>query len=318
MSVLVSNGSLVPTSRRLQGYDIVRVLVGAVLLVAAGMKGYELATGPVAEKGLLTSRWFLIGVVEFELTLGLLLISGLWKRLAWFLAVASFAVFACVTAYKAWQGEASCGCFGKVEVDPHYTLILDLMLLAAMIAWRPRSACPRVSRGRVAVVLSAAMGVGIPGAVVMASVQTAIIAKDGAILGNSRFVVLEPQKWIGKRFPLLAHIDIGEQLSQGNWIVVLYDIRCSHCRAVMPTYLRMAQRWSEQPDSPRLALVEIPKRPLQPNVQGAPSTSTDCNWGRLSSATEWFAQTPVEIQMSGGTVTYATNRGEGLEWLTQR
>ncbi len=130
---------------RFQAYDLVRWLVGVVLLTAAAMKDYQLATGPVAETSLLTSRWFMITAVEFEWALGLCLVGGLWKRQTWWAAVVSFTIFACITAYKVWQGEASCGCFGKVEIDPRYTLGLDLVLLAALVTWRPRSNVPPIA-----------------------------------------------------------------------------------------------------------------------------------------------------------------------------
>ena len=60
------------------GYDMVRIGLGVLLLTAAALKGHQLATEPVAETGLLTSRWFLIGVVEFELFFGLCLLAGLY------------------------------------------------------------------------------------------------------------------------------------------------------------------------------------------------------------------------------------------------
>ena len=53
---------------RVAGYDVLRVILGLLVLVAAGLKGYQLGTGPVAESGLLTSRWFLSVVVESELS----------------------------------------------------------------------------------------------------------------------------------------------------------------------------------------------------------------------------------------------------------
>ncbi len=64
------------------GYGVVRVALGLLLLTAAGLKGYQLATEPVAEDGLLTSRWFLIAVVEFELTFSLWLLSGSYPQWA--------------------------------------------------------------------------------------------------------------------------------------------------------------------------------------------------------------------------------------------
>jgi hypothetical protein len=55
----------------------VRLLLGVILLVAASLKGYELATGPIAENSLPWRRWFFIAVVEVELFLGLWLLSGI-------------------------------------------------------------------------------------------------------------------------------------------------------------------------------------------------------------------------------------------------
>ncbi len=55
------------TNRSEMAFHVVRVVVAAVLLVAAGLKGHQLATAPVPESGLLTSRWFLIAAVEIEL-----------------------------------------------------------------------------------------------------------------------------------------------------------------------------------------------------------------------------------------------------------
>ncbi len=88
-----------------------RLTVGLFLLLAAGLKAYDLATGPIQGAGILQSRWFLIGVVEFELLLGLWLLSGVFPAHAWAVSLGCFACFACVTLHKALSGETSCGCF---------------------------------------------------------------------------------------------------------------------------------------------------------------------------------------------------------------
>ena len=102
---------------RVAGYDVLRIVLGSILIVAAGLKCYQLGSGPVAESGLLTSRWFLIVVVEFEFLFALCLLVGVCRHLVWMGAVACFAVFACVSCYKAVSGDASCGCFGAVRVS---------------------------------------------------------------------------------------------------------------------------------------------------------------------------------------------------------
>lgn len=54
-----------------EGYDLVRMILATVLLTAAALKAHQLATEPVVNNSPLTSRWFLILEVEFELVFGL-------------------------------------------------------------------------------------------------------------------------------------------------------------------------------------------------------------------------------------------------------
>lgn len=124
-------------ANKLAAYDAVRIVLGLVLLTAAALKGHQLATDPVAETSLFSSRWFLIGVVEFELFFGLCLLAGLCPRWTWRAALVCFTGFACISLYKAVSGEASCGCFGKVPVDPWHTFLLDLAAVIALSRWRP-------------------------------------------------------------------------------------------------------------------------------------------------------------------------------------
>jgi hypothetical protein len=65
-------------------WNILRLLVGCVILTAAILKAYQLATTPDLRSGLLHARWFNIIVVEFELLFGIWLLSGLLQKLTWF------------------------------------------------------------------------------------------------------------------------------------------------------------------------------------------------------------------------------------------
>ena len=93
--------------------SLVLRLLGGLLVTAAALKGHELFTLPVANADLWSYRPFLIFQVECELALGLWLLSGLWKRLAWWISLGCFGLFCGVTLYKALTGAASCGCFDK-------------------------------------------------------------------------------------------------------------------------------------------------------------------------------------------------------------
>ena len=120
------------------GYVAIRVILAAVLISAAVLKGYQLATGPVLGTGLFSSRILLIAVVEFEWLLGVWLITDLFPKWAWRVALGCFGLFASVSLYKGLSGDASCGCFGQVDVSPWWTLALDLAAVVALLLWSPR------------------------------------------------------------------------------------------------------------------------------------------------------------------------------------
>ena len=293
-------------------YGVVCVTLGLILLSAAGLKGHQLATEPVVGTGLLTSRWFLIAVVEFELFFGLWLWFGLYPRRTWQLALLCFSTFGRVTLYKALSGEATCGCFGRVPVNPWYTLALDLAAVVALLGLRPAGiteSSPRPVAGegagvragprrQLACVVGISLLVGIPAARTMASYQPASLDEAGDIFGDSEFVVLEPEKWVGKRFPLLKYIDVGESLARGEWIVLLHREGCRHCEQAIPKSEQLAEDFGLQHGTPRMPLVEVPR------VAGRVSSrrSSACVLGMLTSGKAWFLETPLEVRLEKGMV----------------
>ena len=62
--------------------DIVLKLLGVLLLTAAVLKGWQLLTEPMANSGIWTNRAFLIFTVEFEIAVGIWLLSEIFKRFA--------------------------------------------------------------------------------------------------------------------------------------------------------------------------------------------------------------------------------------------
>ena len=56
-------------------------------------------------------------------------------------------------------------------------------------------------------------------------------------LAHGSVVVLKPEAWVGKRFPLIGYIELDltlAELSKGCWLVALYRHDCSHCKDVVP------------------------------------------------------------------------------------
>ena len=93
--------------------DIVTRLLAVLLIVAAALKGWQLVIEPVANGDLWSYRPFLIFTVEFELALGLWLLSGLFKKAGWLAILLCFSAFSTVILYKALTGAPSYGWFGK-------------------------------------------------------------------------------------------------------------------------------------------------------------------------------------------------------------
>jgi hypothetical protein len=128
-------GAANPTAARLGRF--VPIVFGLLLLAAAVFKGHELATGPVPERSLWTSRWFQISVVLFELALAIWLIIGAYPRLTRWVALACFLGFFDINLYQALTGVTSCGCFGTLRLNPWQAAALDLVALTSFFAWRP-------------------------------------------------------------------------------------------------------------------------------------------------------------------------------------
>lgn len=137
----------------------VRWLTAIVFLVAATLKANQIATEPMHGNGILSSLPLAIVQVEFETVLGTLLLAGIWARVIRYLTLGTLAVFLGFSAYKTWGGAASCGCFGKVEVDPRITMVMDLVLIACLhVPNCNRSESCSISRKQILIVTIGLLG----------------------------------------------------------------------------------------------------------------------------------------------------------------
>jgi len=298
------------------GYNSLRVILGLVLLVAASLKTHQLATEPVLGTGLLDSRWLLIAVVEFELLLGLCLLANVWPRATWAVALSCFSLFTCVSLYKAVSGHTTCGCFGRVAINPWYTAALDLGVVILLLVWRPRGQelavpgrlepLPR----RAIAVLTTWLCVGLAAGLAMGSYAETTLSEAGEIIGDGKIVVLKPETWVGKRFPLLLFIDdlprplkrgdspLRERLAAGDWIVVLVRRDCPKCQAQIPRCLELARGSVNDITTLNVAVVEI--SPRGDVSEFLPSGNAPNAVGRLCDNKEWFVETPTYIMLQGG------------------
>lgn len=134
---------------------VVPVVLAVVLLVAALLKSFELATEELSENSLLNSRWFLTILVLFELGLGVWLLGGLHSRETRWLLLLTFVVFFEASLYLAVSGYSSCRCLGRNPVSPWLTAGFDALAILAILQWRPAACGATIFThpGRFAVVL---------------------------------------------------------------------------------------------------------------------------------------------------------------------
>ncbi len=116
---------------------IVRIGIALLLIAAAGLKFYGLGISAMPSVGLFAQPWVQLAVAEWELVLGLWLLSGSFPKASWFAAVGTFLTFAGVSGYLGFTGVASCGCLGVVAASPWWAFGIDAAVLAMLALARP-------------------------------------------------------------------------------------------------------------------------------------------------------------------------------------
>jgi Protein of unknown function (DUF1573) len=106
--------------------------LGALLLLAAALKAHGLAVAPVSAMGWLSAPWSQVALIEAEVLLGLCLLTGVAPLGSWTAACVAFTAFAAISLYQALIGRASCGCFGRLALNPWYAFGIDVAALAAL------------------------------------------------------------------------------------------------------------------------------------------------------------------------------------------
>ena len=138
--------------RALRGFLFVRVVLGLLLLAAAGLKGYELWSNPLATDTRYLSTNWQIALIEAETLLGLWLLSGLWQYGSWITASVGFALLASVSLDLAVH-KLPCGCLGSVgtrwELSAWHSFVVDMVAVVTLLFWRPAIQTQRASLRRV-------------------------------------------------------------------------------------------------------------------------------------------------------------------------
>ncbi|MCK5600272.1 hypothetical protein KAR91_00195 [Candidatus Pacearchaeota archaeon] len=288
---------------KISANNILLRLLGLLFLAGAVLKGHQLLTEPMANVDIWSNRYFFIFTVEFELALAIWLLSGMFKKIAWIATVACFSLFCCITLYKGLAGYGSCGCFGRVHVNPWITLIaIDLPCLLALLIFRPKDLKLKHLTEPLSLLTPSPKTVHLVAIFLLAltciAVTILILAFNEPAAVASTYEILEPETWVGKELPILEQIDIKDKISKGNWLVMLYHHDCPSCAEAIPKIEQMARDLEGNEDFLRVALIEVPpyeQFSSAPTIQDGP-----CLLGRLDTSKEWFVTTPALVLLVDG------------------
>lgn len=119
--------------------SIARLFCGCVLLIAAGLKAFELAADstPIGPS---SGQWLKLLLVQFEVFLVAWLIYGRAARELRRVTIGVFAAFACFSLYDVFVRAPSCNCFGTLQVNPGITFAIDVASVIMLLAWQPQPA----------------------------------------------------------------------------------------------------------------------------------------------------------------------------------
>jgi hypothetical protein len=112
-------------------------LLCSALLCAAALKLYGMNVAPFAQYGRLLNSSVQFAAVEWEIVLGIWLLSGRRPIGAWAAAVLTFSAFAVVSGYFGVIGQATCGCFGAIQASPWVAFAVDITALGLLALARP-------------------------------------------------------------------------------------------------------------------------------------------------------------------------------------
>lgn len=284
---------------RFCAYDVVRVVLGLVLLTAAALKAHQLATGAVIAGENFDSEWLISGAILVEGLLALWLCAGVLPIWGWRFALFCFSLFSVISFAKGLAGAQTCGCFGDVETSPWGTLILDAVAVFALACCRPvlNTNCGRFRQLLELVAVTALLAT--------VTIASADVAGHEPSQGSSTVgTELEcPGHWVGHPFALLDRIDIGDQLTVGQWLVLLYRPGCEMCERLIQEYESAQGCGLESPRQTALIALNRGKAHNSYYYEGF-------YHGELTRVAELQVHVPLEIVLEDGLVT-AINCGQG-------
>ena len=276
---------------------LTRLLLGFVLLLAAGLKSFEL----IAESSG-TVRWLSLAA-QFTLLLGEVLLAG-WLLSGWRWNAARrvtliwLVVLISVSMHKWLTGEASCGCFGKLVVKPWITVLLDVAAFVAVLLSSSASDGFRSPLRRAGLVASQLLLLVALLMVLTSPIRQPVPLPEG-------LTQLYPHEWVGRQWVLADYIDVWPEISHGRWAVLLYGSNCHTCTNIVEEYEGLAHDWAAKKATSSVAMIDVSRT----TSDAKPPVGSAALHGNLGGPAGWFVATPALVVLIDGRVV-ATGDGE--------
>gem|GEM_PF-2027319 len=111
--------------------------IAALLIVAALLKAYYVATNDPLIVTWRENRWIQLALVVYELLLALVLVSGWYAPIVRYLGLATFLVYFQVALYEALiSGRPTCSCFGGLNLSPWWAVVADIAAVVLLDWWQ--------------------------------------------------------------------------------------------------------------------------------------------------------------------------------------
>lgn len=322
---------------------VVMTLAGLLLIAAAVLKIIEaihICIPGWREHGLWESYELLLVQLPLELSLGIWLLSGLFRKAAWLAGTLAFLGFIGVTFYKGIAGAESCGCFGQIHVNPWMTLgLIDIPMFLLLAINRPGREYrllpppwPNVYHAMIfaapifaaLIFIAPAMVAFRPDCVkpdAMTAQAPVIITKyvyvEQPVGPNAPRVAIDPnQKPVEPNQATppattpnvppvqlstwLEHIDIADQLKQGIVVILMYHHDCPVCATMVPKYDQYYRKMQSQNDD-SMKIAFVAIPPY--GEKGPVPADTACLHGKLRPRQDgklWAITSPYVIALIDG------------------
>jgi len=121
-----------------RAFAIIRIVLGVLLLSAAGLKIYGWSESTVPPVGWFSAPGVQAAAIGWEILLGAWLLCGVAPFGSWLASIGTFTLLAGISGYLGWIGQATCGCFGTIKASPWHAFTVDVAALAILFVGHPK------------------------------------------------------------------------------------------------------------------------------------------------------------------------------------